>query len=938
MREREAIIKKGRSKAAFIKKQIRLGLAQPTIHFKTFSYCVGIFLLSFFSAFFASSFLSPTVPTNADTNTADSTTADGYTLTLSSTSAVNLGLTLGPVDTMTVSAGNVNVITNSPGYRLFIGMVGASDNLQGTGSASSYAITGITGTLTAPAALTRGTWGYAIPSGTTHLSPNGFNDAYSNISSGTPDSTKKFAIPPVSTNKPDLIAVSTSATDSAGDSYPVYYGVRANLSTPQGEYSNSVMFTAIADAGAAHSATILPTGAKTNTATTAVLSTTLYSTGVVDLTTYLLTEAQYNTVMGGTPVETIAGTTTVSCSRTSSTPVKLSCTVPAIGVAGTYYLYTKSLTYGEAYSVSFTITKPEFYSVSTMQDFAKGVYCASATTPNASAQYDDLDGSHNGDKNYTPTIILKDSRDQKDYTIKKLADGRCWMTDNLRLSDAVLTSAESDLPEGATFNLPASSTARWCTTSNSINCDGTANVLDADASNPEYGTYYNFYAATAGYGPYGTIGDTEWSICPKGWKLPKGGSSGDYQQLINAGYNTAALMTKDQGGPNYVLSGRRDGASWNGQGTSNFSWTMTGNNANAAYRTVVENGVSATNTMNKYRGLTVRCVMQDFWSINTMQQMTREVASTVVTPSTTAPTSVTTRAAYDAVSDKTTVVPQRTLTDARDSEQYRVRKLADGNVWMTENLRLTLTEGQAIETSKGTMWTPANYNGTTTDTTTLTYADFDSAKWWTASPSQSELQHVRSYNNAGSAGHDVCAFTEPDSGESGLHDRQHDECYETATTYDGETQTIGVYYNYYTASAGEMEWNSEAIADNSICPRNWVVPYNTGGNSTTSTRPGYVFLLQTTYGIQFNAENSYQAASSFPVSLIPGGLVKAELGQPRSQRVSGYYLVGNRTGTAGGVSGLNARFILANSSTNKISTSNARARHGISIRCAIMGY
>ena len=37
------------------------------------------------------------------------------------------------------------------------------------------------------------------------------------------------------------------------------------------------------------------------------------------------------------------------------------------------------------------------------------------------------------------------------------------------------------------------------------------------------------------------------------------------------------------------------------------------------------------------------------------------------------------------------IVAQRTLYDIRDNNSYTIRKLADGNCWMTSNLKYTLT-------------------------------------------------------------------------------------------------------------------------------------------------------------------------------------------------------------------------------------------------------
>ena len=53
-------------------------------------------------------------------------------------------------------------------------------------------------------------------------------------------------------------------------------------------------------------------------------------------------------------------------------------------------------------------------------------------------------------------ITVIDKRDNESYTIQKLADGNCWMLDNLRTVDITLTSKDSNLPEGETYTIPKS--------------------------------------------------------------------------------------------------------------------------------------------------------------------------------------------------------------------------------------------------------------------------------------------------------------------------------------------------------------------------------------------------------------------------------------------------------------------------------------------------
>ena len=124
---------------------------------------------------------------------------------------------------------------------------------------------------------------------------------------------------------------------------------------------------------------------------------------------------------------------------------------------------------------------------------------------------------------------LIDIRDDKVYWATKLADGHCWMTENLDLAGGTkLYSETSDVPTGYSitkntpyFTLPASSisgfyndSTAFVYNSNNKTCDGS----------PCY-SYYSWPAATlGGKDKDGNIVssvdiDTACSICPKNWKL-----------------------------------------------------------------------------------------------------------------------------------------------------------------------------------------------------------------------------------------------------------------------------------------------------------------------------------------------------------------------------------------------------------------------------------
>ena len=264
-------------------------------------------------------------------------------------------------------------------------------------------------------------------------------------------------------------------------------------------------------------------------------------------------------------------------------------------------------------------------------------------------------------------------------------------------------------------------------------------------------------------------------------------------------------------------------------------------------------------------------------------------------------------------------VPQRTLYDIRDGETYRVRKLADGNVWMTENLRLTLTEGEAIEISDGSMWLPTNYDGTTTNSTTLTISDYDilPSVWSTTSNTQSDIEIVRSFSTKDMAGQYKCNGT--------VKTRGTNLCYETINTADGESQRVGTFYNIYTLTAGQRKVESTDIATVSICPRNWVIP-----SIDTNTAVSYGGLINNAYGLTYGKSGDGTKARSFPLSFIVSGYYITDTGASvfNQNGLARYY-----TSTPNGIS----QFTFDVQSTTINRTSGERARMGLPVRCAISG-
>ena len=126
---------------------------------------------------------------------------------------------------------------------------------------------------------------------------------------------------------------------------------------------------------------------------------------------------------------------------------------------------------------------------------------------------------------------LKDKRDEQEYTVAKLKDGNVWMTKNLNLAGGLTISSElSDVPEGYTLpiengfqvenRLPES-------LQSGFNDDIKAFLYNSNETQCSFGnpcySYYSWTTATVGSGLNVTEvnADAPYSICPKGWRLPK---------------------------------------------------------------------------------------------------------------------------------------------------------------------------------------------------------------------------------------------------------------------------------------------------------------------------------------------------------------------------------------------------------------------------------
>ena len=181
-----------------------------------------------------------------------------------------------------------------------------------------------------------------------------------------------------------------------------------------------------------------------------------------------------------------------------------------------------------------------------------------------------------GATNLTSVSALTDQRDNNTYAIAKLADGNCWMIENLRLESTAEHNSDGTLAQGyggqfaglanpetadkfsgaysanslyssdgvdGTTNIGTSNSANRMPRYNNINtpanvADRPQNPTSNDATNNttnagmySYGNYYTWHAAIADTTHYTSGDHNTTSICPAGWQLPLGNiSTGDIAQ------------------------------------------------------------------------------------------------------------------------------------------------------------------------------------------------------------------------------------------------------------------------------------------------------------------------------------------------------------------------------------------------------------------------
>lgn len=577
---------------------------------RNFGIFCGVFGLSLAGLATSLIFSGPTEVEATGTEVQAQLTAKSYFANMAASDRLNLDVEASADGAYNATKDTLNIKTNAPsGYKLFMSTDSSTSNslfLRGD-TGSSDKIDATTNTVTNPGVLGDNTWGFAIPGVT------GFDGSYE---TPTPSSNSKWAAVPKK-NQDVEVKRTNSATPSEGENVQVYYGAKVNTLIPHGEYTGSVKYTLIADEAEENlnQMSVFPSVAVPRKEVELEITT--------GLSLSLPSAADFSVKVGGQNCgvmrlqQNSSGNIVVVCKVTEAmaTPGKKSVNLSAPK-------YGTNLTLDEG--VEFRYDEG-FKTITYMQEMTPEI-CAAEPRPKP-------------EDTEVPEKTLVDLRDNKTYVVRKLADGNCWMSQNLALSTTagqVLTDVDTDLLLGRTFTAPgASNIGDTWSASGTVephylkpqtnyeyfnNGDAASSIGQLTES---AGNYYNWSMATAGARDASgnslipaDNGEAADSICPKGWRLPPYEGDKSYRNLLFTSYmlsNNPESAAKLLLPPfTFVRAGRYVVSDSNGffTGRGEMSILLSSTvSSSFTVRILVFNGMQINiDNHHKYDGDSVRCV------------------------------------------------------------------------------------------------------------------------------------------------------------------------------------------------------------------------------------------------------------------------------------------------------------------------------------------
>ena len=430
----------------------------------------------------------------------------------------------------------------------------------------------------------------------------------------------------------DTLDITNSANSTAND-YNLSIGARIDSSTKSGKYQNTFVVKLI---GNAIPYSIVYDDNVVSNMPTDVSSTTPNSTVTIENKTPV--RAGYKFLGWCLGTEDTSNITTLNGTDTCSSTIYQPNSTLSIDQTGTgnnfrlYAMWKEIITFNKAYAAAGKTQSGGYY---IMQD-ANASICSA------------VDEDQVGE--------VKDSRDGTIYHIGKLKDGNCWLLDNLALdltNDTILNSLSADNTNIDTTNDPGAlealkgttlgttsdkyataKVANW--TSGYSSSAPLVNLTNKDRTAPngtssdpmqsqatsggwKYGGYYNYCAASAGsycYGNGPSSGNATSDICPKGWRMSTGNTSGEYSALANAIYGSTGSTSDSTAYANYrnalrlPLSGYFLNGSARDQGSYGGFWSSTRLDSNYMHILSLHTSlVNPANDSGRSSGRSVRCVL-----------------------------------------------------------------------------------------------------------------------------------------------------------------------------------------------------------------------------------------------------------------------------------------------------------------------------------------
>lgn len=324
------------------------------------------------------------------------------------------------------------------------------------------------------------------------------------------------------------------------------------------------------------------------------------------------------------------------------------------------------------YGPNQTITVPTGTTANGLSLYAVWVPSAGSLQSDATTACNGLtQDPNNGTADLSSVTALTDERDNNTYAIAKLADGNCWMIENLRLENTGAHNTDGSLsqgynssfiglaaPESDNFNSNGVANYLYSTdgsttatisgsntgyrfpryNNNNTNSRQSSSSYSTSNNTYSYGNYYTWHAVIADTTYYNTNNQSieNTSLCPAGWRLPKGGNNrntanNEYLALGVALTGAQPANYSSQNFPNYtgdpegtnasnslrlypnnfLYSGRFYGSWANGRGSGGGYWSSTAHGSSTSYylRLYSSNVNPGTITSSKDFGFAIRCTL-----------------------------------------------------------------------------------------------------------------------------------------------------------------------------------------------------------------------------------------------------------------------------------------------------------------------------------------